>query len=196
METWNVETCRHGDLEMEIWKHGDIDMKTWKQEEIENRDIDTSTWEHGNIQWKTKAQMIFLTVFHLMFAHSANGSLSFVRLWTMKQRKLSVCKRTKWTKRTKQTCPSTGVWHKDRIANFMGCYGRRSSRSLPESRMWPPSNMSDYCVSLLSLYDDNILFTISQYSLKNIQFKLWELFEKDSFFYHGIAVILTCGDFF
>ncbi len=36
------------------------------------------------------------SLIHLPFAHCANGSLSFVRLLTKKQWKLSVCKGTKW----------------------------------------------------------------------------------------------------
>jgi hypothetical protein len=86
MEAW---TWRHGhgvmDMETWTWRHGHGDMESWRNGDIES-------WRHGDIKRKTEAQTIFLNL--LLFAHRANGSLSFVRLLMKNKRKLSVCKQT------------------------------------------------------------------------------------------------------
>jgi hypothetical protein len=69
METWrhrdgDMETCRHAD--MQTCRHEDMDMKT------------------SNGKWKPR--QFFLI--RLPFTHRANGSLSFVRLLTKKQKKV------------------------------------------------------------------------------------------------------------
>jgi hypothetical protein len=79
METW---TWRHG--------HGDMDMETWTWRHG-HEDTDIETWQTEN---RNPGQF---SLTHLLLAHRANGSLSFVCLMTRNKRKLSVCK---WT------CPS------------------------------------------------------------------------------------------
>jgi hypothetical protein len=67
-----METLRHGDIE--TWRHGDRDMETWRHGNMETwKHKDIETWKHGH-----EVQAIFLK--HFPLAHSANGSLSFVRL--------------------------------------------------------------------------------------------------------------------
>jgi hypothetical protein len=58
-----------------------METETWRDEEIE-------TWRNGTIKGKTEnakteAQLIFLNLF--LFAHRANGRLSFIRLLTKQQ---------------------------------------------------------------------------------------------------------------
>ncbi len=53
----------------------------------------------GDIKWETEAQAISLNLFTI-FAHCANGSLSFVCLLQRNKQKLSVGKRTKQAKWT------------------------------------------------------------------------------------------------
>jgi hypothetical protein len=77
-ETWrcgDIETWRHGD--MEKWRHG-----AWRH-------------RHGNIKRKKGNQNLGrFSIIPLPFAHHANRSLLFVRLWTQNKRKLSLCRRT------------------------------------------------------------------------------------------------------
>ncbi len=66
-----------------------METETWRDEEIEKwRHEDMEKWRNGTIKGKmenatTEAQAIFLHLF--LFAHRANGSLSFIRLLTKQQ---------------------------------------------------------------------------------------------------------------
>jgi hypothetical protein len=85
-------------------------METWTSR---RRDMETRTWRlghtHRDIKRKTEAQAIVVNSFTVLFAQRANGSLSFVRLMTKKQMKLSICKRTK------QACPAMGLTSGQRL---------------------------------------------------------------------------------
>jgi hypothetical protein len=74
------ETWRHGYKDIETWikwRHGDMDMETW-------------IWRHGHRDMELnklneKRKPKWLSWVRLLFAHRANGSLSFVRLLTKQQ---------------------------------------------------------------------------------------------------------------
>jgi hypothetical protein len=75
----NVETWRHGDEGMETWRHRDM-------ETLRHGDIDT--WRHRDMDMETtdgKRKPRRFSLIGLLFAHRANGGLSFVCLLTKKQ---------------------------------------------------------------------------------------------------------------
>jgi hypothetical protein len=87
-------------------------METWR-----HRCTETWTWRHEDMDMDGDMELIYQTkngkqkpmpfsFICLVFAHRANGSLSFINFLTKKQTELSVCKRTKGTK---WTCPSMHV---------------------------------------------------------------------------------------
>jgi hypothetical protein len=90
METWRHG---HGDMDMETWtwrhRHGDMDMKTWTWSH-RHGDMDMETWTRRrgikiiNRKWKPRQ----FSSISLLFTHRATGSLSFVRLFTKKQREV------------------------------------------------------------------------------------------------------------
>jgi hypothetical protein len=76
----DMETWKHGKMEthrnMEKWNNGDMYLKTWCVASFHNGDNKKKT--------ETEALAKFSSI-HLLFAHRANGSLSFVRLLMKKQ---------------------------------------------------------------------------------------------------------------
>jgi hypothetical protein len=71
---------------MEIWRHehGYITMETWTWRH-EHGDMDRDT-ETSNEKRKWKPRRFSLILFS--FAHRGNGSLSFIRLLTQKQKEV------------------------------------------------------------------------------------------------------------
>jgi hypothetical protein len=136
--TW-TRTWRHGrghgdmDEDMETWtrtwRHGDMDVETWRHEKWRYEDMDTwrhgyaEIWRHGikilrNSEFYEKKKTIKqkkengqrrFSFIHLPFAHRATGRMSFAHLLTKNKQELSICKRTKWTKRI---CPSIAKPHR------------------------------------------------------------------------------------
>jgi hypothetical protein len=88
-------------MEIETWTHGDRDIETWRyghmgtyghMDNCRNGDMGIET---SNAKRKMEAQAIFLNQFTIC----SSCTLKFV----ICKQKLSVCKWTEWTKRTKCT---------------------------------------------------------------------------------------------
>ncbi len=84
--SWNMETKRLRDMEMEAWKHGDIYTRHGNMEKWSHRDMYMETWTWNfkkSMEYGKRKPRLFFFIY-LPFAHCANGNLLFVCLLAKK----------------------------------------------------------------------------------------------------------------